>query len=118
MSRKAVAITLTVNERGQLERWSRGHQTPRSLTERAQIILLAAQGMRCSACTGLRKAFIYRNFPILAFARSRLSSIRLNRDLCSAENLISVESASNSTGRSLSIVPLMMFAIASTWTGQ
>jgi transposase len=49
MSRKAVEITLTINEREQLERWSRGHQTPRSLAERAQIVLLAAQGMRNDA---------------------------------------------------------------------
>src|ERR1039457_7418796 len=49
MSRKAVEITLTVNEREQLERWSRGHQTPRSLAERAEIVLLAAQGMRNDA---------------------------------------------------------------------
>jgi hypothetical protein len=42
MSRKAVEITLTVVEREQLERWIRGHRTTRSLTERAQIVLLAA----------------------------------------------------------------------------
>jgi transposase len=46
MSRKAIEITLTVDEREQLERWSRGHQTPRALAERAQIVLLAAQGLR------------------------------------------------------------------------
>ena len=46
MSRKAIEITLTLNEREQLERWSRGHQTPRALAERAQIVLLAAQGLR------------------------------------------------------------------------
>jgi transposase len=49
MSRKAVEITLNPTERAQLERWSRGHQTPRSLAERAQIVLLAAQGMRNDA---------------------------------------------------------------------
>jgi transposase len=49
MSRKAVEITLNDNERQQLERWSRGHQTPRSLAERAQMVLLAAQGMRNDA---------------------------------------------------------------------
>ena len=49
MSRKAVDITLTVSEREQLERWSRGHQTPRSLAERAQIILMASQGLRNDA---------------------------------------------------------------------
>lgn len=49
MSRKAVEITLNDTERAQLERWSRGHQTPRSLVERAQIVLLAAQGMRNDA---------------------------------------------------------------------
>jgi transposase len=49
MSRKAVEITLNDTERVQLERWSRGHQTPRSLAERAQIVLLAAQGMRNDA---------------------------------------------------------------------
>jgi len=49
MSRKAVDITLTVREREQLERWSRGHQTPRSLAERAQIILFCVAGpaQRC-----------------------------------------------------------------------
>lgn len=45
MSRKAVEITLNDSERQQLERWSRGHQTPRSVAERAQIVLLAAQGL-------------------------------------------------------------------------
>ena len=49
MSRKAVEITLNDTERAQMERWSRGHQTPRSLVERAQIVLLAAQGMRNDA---------------------------------------------------------------------
>jgi transposase len=49
MSRKAVEITLNDTEREQLERWSRGHQTPRALAERAQIVLLAAQGMRNDA---------------------------------------------------------------------
>ena len=38
-------ITLNKSERQQLERWNRGHQTPRSLAERAQIILLAAGGL-------------------------------------------------------------------------
>jgi hypothetical protein len=37
-------ISLNDTERQQLERWRRGHQTPRSLAERAQIILLAAGG--------------------------------------------------------------------------
>src|SRR5208282_5706417 len=49
MSRKAVEIILNDSERQQLERWSRGHQTPRSLAERAQIVLLAAQGLRNDA---------------------------------------------------------------------
>ncbi len=49
MSRKAVDITLTVSEREQLERWRRGDQTPRSLAERAQLILLAARGLRNDA---------------------------------------------------------------------
>jgi len=49
MSRKAVEITLNDSEREQLERWSRGHQTPRALAERAQIVLLAAQGLRNDA---------------------------------------------------------------------
>ena len=40
-----VEISLIETEREQLERWSRGHQTPRSLAERAQIVLLAAPGM-------------------------------------------------------------------------
>jgi transposase len=52
MSRKAVDITLTVSEREQLERWSRGHQTARSLAERAQFVLLAAQGLRNNAIGG------------------------------------------------------------------
>jgi transposase len=46
MSRQAVDITLTLSEREQLERWCRGHQTPRSLVERAQIILAATEGLR------------------------------------------------------------------------
>jgi transposase len=49
MSRRAIEITLTATEREQLERWSRGHQTPRALAERAQIVLWAAQGMRNDA---------------------------------------------------------------------
>jgi transposase len=49
MSRKALDISLNQREREQLERWSRGHQTPRSLAERAQIVLLAAQGLRNDA---------------------------------------------------------------------
>jgi hypothetical protein len=42
MGRKAVEITLNDIERVQLERWSRWHQTPRSVAERAQIVLFAA----------------------------------------------------------------------------
>jgi transposase len=49
MRRKAVEITLNHAEREQLERWSRGHQTPRAFSERAQIVLLAAQGLRNDA---------------------------------------------------------------------
>ena len=49
MSRKAVDITLTVSEREQLEGWSRGHQTARSLAARAQIVLLASRGLRNDA---------------------------------------------------------------------
>lgn len=50
MSRKAIEITLNDTERGQLERWNRGHQTPRALAERARSVLLAAQqGMRNDA---------------------------------------------------------------------
>jgi transposase len=49
MSRRAIEITLTDTEREQLEGWSRGHQTPRALAERAQIVLWAAQGMRNDA---------------------------------------------------------------------
>jgi DNA-binding CsgD family transcriptional regulator len=52
MCRKALEITLNDSERQQLERWSRGHQTPRSLTERALIVLLAAQGLRNDAIGG------------------------------------------------------------------
>jgi len=49
MSRKAVVISLNDTEQQQLERWRRAHQTPRSLAERAKIILLAAQGLRNDA---------------------------------------------------------------------
>ena len=59
MSRKAVEITLNDSERQQLERWSRGHRTPRSLAERARIVLLAAQGLRNDAIAerlGCRRA--------------------------------------------------------------
>ena len=49
MSRKAVDITLTVSEGEQLERWSGGHQTARAVAERAQIVLLASQGLRNDA---------------------------------------------------------------------
>ena len=38
-------IRLTEAEREQLERWCRGHQTPRALAERARIILEAAAGV-------------------------------------------------------------------------
>ena len=49
MSRKAVVIALSDIERQQLEHWSRGHQTPRALAERARMVLLAAQGLRNDA---------------------------------------------------------------------
>ena len=68
MSRKAVDIALNESEREQLERWSRGHQTPRSLAERAQIILLAGQGLRNDAiakqlrCRGARVCKWRRRF--------------------------------------------------------
>ena len=45
MSRRAVEISLTLSEREQLDRWCRGHQTPRALAERARIILGAAEGL-------------------------------------------------------------------------
>jgi transposase len=59
MSRKAVDFTLTVSERDELQQWSRGHQTPQSLAERAQIVLLASQGLRNNAIAqqlGCRRA--------------------------------------------------------------
>jgi len=46
MSRRAIEITLSLSESEQLEKWCRGHRTPRALAERAQIILWAAQGQR------------------------------------------------------------------------
>jgi transposase len=49
MSRKAVEISLNDSEREQLERWTRAHQTPRAMAERAQIVLWAAQGLRNDA---------------------------------------------------------------------
>ena len=55
MSRKAVDIALTDSEREQLERWSREHQTPRSLAERAQIILMVSQGLRNDVIGNLGK---------------------------------------------------------------
>ena len=45
MSRQAVDICLSVSEQEQLERWCRGHQTPRALAERARLILDAAGGL-------------------------------------------------------------------------
>lgn len=59
MSRKAVELSLSLSEREQLEKWSRGHRTPRALAERAQIVLLAAQGRRndqIAARLGCRRA--------------------------------------------------------------
>jgi len=49
MSRQAVEIVLNGSEQEQLERWRRGHQTPRALAERVQIVLWAAQGLRNDA---------------------------------------------------------------------
>lgn len=44
--RVAVAITLTDQERATLTKWSRGRSTPARLVQRAQVVLLAAAGMR------------------------------------------------------------------------
>jgi transposase len=44
--RVACTITLTPEVRKQLEKWSRGRSTPVRLTQRAQIILRAADGMK------------------------------------------------------------------------
>ncbi len=45
MSRQAVKITLTASEQEQLKRWYRGHQTPRAMATRPEIVLLATQGL-------------------------------------------------------------------------
>src|SRR5881396_3478085 len=42
--RIAPAITLTGEQRKQLESWARGRSLPRRLGERAQMILLASEG--------------------------------------------------------------------------
>ena len=42
--RVACTITLTDPERQQLERWARGRKTPVRLAQRAQMVLLAAEG--------------------------------------------------------------------------
>jgi transposase len=43
--RTAPEITLTQSDRQTLEKWARGRSTPVRLTQRAQIVLLAAEGM-------------------------------------------------------------------------
>jgi DNA-binding CsgD family transcriptional regulator len=42
--RVACAIALTDAEREQLVRWARGRRTPVRLAQRAQMVLLAAEG--------------------------------------------------------------------------
>ena len=42
--KSAPIITLTDNDRKMLTRWSRGRSTPVRLMQRAQIVLLAAEG--------------------------------------------------------------------------
>ncbi len=52
-------ITLSNSECQQLERWNRRYQTPWSLAERTQIVLLPAQGLRNDAIRerlGFRRA--------------------------------------------------------------
>lgn len=44
--RVAVPITLSDAERTELERWARGRSTPARLVLRAEIVLLAAAGVR------------------------------------------------------------------------
>lgn len=44
--RVAQGVTLTVEQRVTLERWSRGRSTPVRVMERATMVLLASQGMR------------------------------------------------------------------------
>ena len=43
--RKAVEIHLTTEEEKQLRIWASGRKHPRRLTERARIVLYAAEGM-------------------------------------------------------------------------
>ena len=44
--RVAVAITLIDEERATLTKWGRGRSTPARLVQRAEVVLLAAEGLR------------------------------------------------------------------------
>ena len=44
--RVAVAITLIDEERATLTKWGRGRSTPARLVQRAEVVLLAAAGLR------------------------------------------------------------------------
>jgi len=75
--RAACAITLTESEQRQLERWARGRQTPVRLAQRAQMVLLAAEGKQnkeIAAAIGVGRVTVarWRN----RFARQRQAGIQ------------------------------------------
>ena len=74
--RTACAITLTAGEQQQLERWARGRKTPVRLAQRAQMVLLAAEGQQnreIAAKVGVGRVTVarWRN----RFATQRLKGI-------------------------------------------
>ena len=74
--RVACTITLTDPERQQLERWARGRKTPVRLAQRAQMVLLAAEGKQnkeIAAAIGVGRVTVarWRN----RFATQRLAGI-------------------------------------------
>jgi len=67
--RVAPAITLTDEDRGVLERWSRGRSTPARLVLRARIVLAAAQGLTNQAIAEQLKT----NRPLVGKWRTRFA---------------------------------------------
>src|SRR5215210_2043870 len=71
---KAVAITLTDEERGQLEQWSRRRTTSQALAVRSRIVLAAAEGQSNQAIA--EKVRVSR--PTVTRWRRRFAEARLN----------------------------------------
>ncbi len=62
----AVTIVLEAGERAQLEGWSRSRNLPHSLVQRAQIVLLAADGkqnLQIAEHVGMNRINVGRGCP-------------------------------------------------------